>query len=147
MTDKLDNVLSDYFTGRLDMNINMRRLELKYNADSLTDENVGGGRKQNDYNNPIESAMIREENDQYLKDLRYQKEMIEMMLSTTLDCRKRVLVAKYKYNEKWIKISQKEHVDERTVRAWRDDFKEVIGVWLGSSVRTITRFRPTLVPA
>ena len=147
MADVLDKVLGDYFTGRLDMNINMRKLELKYNADSVPDENIGGGRKQNDYNNPIESAMMREENDQYLKDLRYQKEMIEMMLSTTLDCRKRVLVAKYKYNEKWIKISQKEHVDERTVRAWRDDFKEVIGVWLGSSVRTMTRFRPTLVPA
>lgn len=47
MADKLDKVLSDYFTGRLDMNMKMRRLELKYNLDRTPDENIGGGRKQN----------------------------------------------------------------------------------------------------
>ncbi|SCC12588.1 DUF722 domain-containing protein [Weissella bombi] len=147
MADKLDKVLSDYFTGRLEMNMQMRKTELRYNADSVPDENIGGGRKQNDYNNPIESAMIREQNDVYLKDLQYQKDMIEMMLSTTVDCRKRVLVAKYGRNETWAKIALNEHVDERTVRAWRDDFKEVIGIWLGGSLQTTTRFRPTLIPA
>ena len=146
MADKLDKVLSDYFTGRLDMNMKMRRLELKYNLDRTPDENVGGGRKQNDYNNAVESSMIREQNDGYLKDLQYQKDMIEMMLSTTLDCRKRVLVAKYGRRETWVTIAMNEHVDERTVRAWRDDFKEVIGIWLGESLGT-TRFRPTLIPA
>ena len=146
MADKLDKVLSDYFTGRLDMNMKMRRLELKYNLDRTPDENVGGGRKQNDYNNAVESSMIREQNDGYLKDLQYQKDMIEMMLSTTIDCRQRVLIAKYGRHETWTKIAFDEHVDERTVRAWRDDFKEVIGIWLGESLGT-TRFRPTLIPA
>ena len=149
MADKLDKVLSDYFTGRLDMNMKMRRLELKYNLDRTPDENVGGGRKQNDYNNAVESSMIREQNDGYLKDLQYQKDMIEMMLSTTVDCRKRVLDAKYGRHETWVTIALNEHVDERTVRAWRDDFKEVIGIWLGESLepRHTTHFRPTLIPA
>ena len=146
MADKLDKVLSDYFTGRLDMNMKMRRLELKYNLDRTPDENVGGGRKQNDYNNAVESSMIREQNDGYLKDLQYQKDMIEMMLSTTVDCRKRVLVAKYGRNETWAKIAMNEHVDERTVRSWRDEFKEVVAIWLGESLTT-TRFQPTLTPA
>ena len=146
MADKLDKLLSDYFTGRLDMNMKMRRLELKYNLDRTLDENIGGGRKQNDYNNAVEMAMIREQNDGYLKDLQYQKDMIEMMLSTTVDCRKRVLVAKYGRQETWVTIALNEHVDERTVRAWRDDFKEVIGIWLGESLGT-THFRPTLIPA
>ena len=95
MADKVDKVLSDYFTGRLDMNMKMRRLELKYNLDRTPDENIGGGRKQNDYDNAVEISMIREQNDRYLKDLQYQKDMIEMMLRTTVDRRKRVLVAKY----------------------------------------------------
>ena len=149
MADKLDKVLSDYFTGRLDMNMKMRRLELKYNLDRTPDENIGGGRKQNDYNNAVESSMIREQNDGYLKDLQYQKDMIEMMLSTTIDCRQRVLIAKYGRHETWTKIAFDEHVDERTVRAWRDEFKEVVGIWLGESLepRHTTRFRPTLTPA
>ena len=147
MADKLDKVLSDYFTGRLDMNMKMRRLELKYNLDRTPDENVGGGRKQNDYNNAVEMSMIREQNDGYLKDLQYQKDMIEMMLSTTVDCRQRVLVAKYGRHETWTKIAFDEHVDERTVRAWRDDFKEVVGIWLGESLKPTTHFRPTLIPA
>ena len=149
MADKLDKLLSDYFTGRLDMNMKMRRLELKYNLDRTPDENIGGGRKQNDYNNAVEMSMIREQNDQYLKDLQYQKDMIEMMLSTTVDCRKRVLAAKYGRHETWVTIALNEHVDERTVRAWRDDFKEVIGIWLGESLepRHTTHFRPTLTPA
>ena len=146
MADKLDKVLSDYFTGRLDMNMKMRRLELKYNLDRTPDENIGGGRKQNDYNNAVEMSMIREQNDRYLKDLRYQKDMIELMLSTTIDCRQRVLIAKYGRHETWTKIAFDEHVDERTVRAWRDEFKEVVGIWLGESLTT-TRFRPTLIPA
>ena len=146
MADVLDKVLSDYFTGRLDMNMKMRRLELKYNLDRTPDENIGGGRKQNDYNNAVEMSMIREQNDGYLKDLQYQKDMIEMMLSTTVDCRKRVLIAKYGRHETWTKIAFDEHVDERTVRAWRDEFKEVVGIWLGESLTT-TRFRPTLIPA
>ena len=146
MADKLDKLLSDYFTGRLDMNMKMRRLELKYNLDRTPDENIGGGRKQNDYNNAVEMSMIREQNDRYLKDLRYQKDMIELMLSTTIDCRQRVLIAKYGRHETWTKIAFDEHVDERTVRAWRDEFKEVVGIWLGESLTT-TRFRPTLIPA
>ena len=146
MADKLDKLLSDYFTGRLETNMKMRQLELKYNLDRTPDENVGGGRKQNDYNNAVEMSMIREQNDRYLKDLRYQKDMIELMLSTTIDCRQRVLIAKYGRHETWTKIAFDEHVDERTVRAWRDEFKEVVGIWLGESLGT-TRFRPTLIPA
>ena len=147
MADKLDKLLSDYFTGRLETNMKMRQLELKYNLDRTPDENIGGGRKQNDYNNAVETSMIREQNDGYLKDLQYQKDMIEMMLSTTVDCRQRVLVAKYGRHETWTKIAFDEHVDERTVRAWRDDFKEVVGIWLGESLKPTTHFRPTLIPA
>lgn len=147
MADKLDKLLSDYFTGRLETNMKMRQLELKYNLDRTPDENIGGGRKQNDYNNAVEMSMIREQNDRYLKDLRYQKDMIELMLSTTIDCRQRVLVAKYGRHETWTKIAFDEHVDERTVRAWRDDFKEVVGIWLGESLKPTTHFRPTLIPA
>ncbi|GEP75477.1 DUF722 domain-containing protein [Weissella thailandensis] len=147
MADRLDKLLSDYFTGRLEMNMKMRKLELKYNFDRTPDENIGGGRKQNDYNNAVETSMIREQNDGYLKDLQYQKDMIEMMLSTTVDCRQRVLVAKYGRHETWTKIAFDEHVDERTVRAWRDDFKEVVGIWLGESLKPTTHFRPTLIPA
>nr|CCC56325.1 transcriptional activator-phage associated [Weissella thailandensis fsh4-2] len=140
MADRLDDLLHDYFTGKLNVDINIRKLELQFNSNRTPDENVGGGRKQNDFNYPVENRMIREQNDEYLQAMLYQKTVIEMMLGVTIESRKRVLNARYGQGKSWIEIGLDEHVDERTVREWRDDFKSGLGHWLASSVETTTRF-------
>lgn len=73
MADRLDHLLSDYFTGRLATNIRLRKMELQFNSDRTPDENIGGGRKQNDYNNPVELRMIREQRDTQLQQWILQK--------------------------------------------------------------------------
>ncbi|MCM6769038.1 RinA family protein [Weissella paramesenteroides] len=45
MADKIDHLLTDYFTGQLEANIKLRKLELSYHNDH--DDNIGGGRMQN----------------------------------------------------------------------------------------------------
>ena len=45
MADKIDHLLTDYFTGKLEANIKLRKLELSHYINH--DDNVGGGRMQN----------------------------------------------------------------------------------------------------
>ena len=95
MADVLDKVLSDYFTGRLEANIELRKMEIQYNVNRTPDENIGGGRKQNDYNNPIELRMIKEQQDDQLQNWTLQKNIINMFYPTAVDYQQRVLRARY----------------------------------------------------
>ena len=113
MADVLDKVLSDYFTGRLEANIELRKMEIQYNVNRTPDENIGGGRKQNDYNNTIELRIL-------------QKNIIDVFYPTAVDYQQRVLKARYGMHESWIYIALAEHVEIRTVIRWRDDFKDGI---------------------
>ncbi|KAA8457505.1 DUF722 domain-containing protein [Weissella paramesenteroides] len=126
MADVLDKVLSDYFTGRLEANIKSRKMEIQYNVNRTPDENIGGGRKQNDYNNPIELRMIKEQQDEQLQNWILQKNIIDVFYPTAVDYQQRVLKARYGLHESWIDIALAEHVEIRTVIRWRDDFKDGI---------------------
>lgn len=145
MADKLDKVLSDYFTGKLDVAIQLRQMELSY-ISSVPDENIGGGRKQNDYNNAVESHMIREQNDPELKRLRYQKSVIKMMFDCLIKSHQDVLIDKYGNKKSWVTIGIDNHIDERTAREWRDDFKEGIKGYLYTTFDIATRFRTVYAP-
>lgn len=126
MADKLDKLLSDYFTGRLEANIKLRKMEIQYNVNRTPDENVGGGRKQNDYNNPVELRMINEQNDDQLQNWILQKNIIDTFYPTSVDYQQRVLKSRYGMRKSWVEIALDEHVDVRTVIRWRDDFKSGI---------------------
>ncbi|KAA8433630.1 DUF722 domain-containing protein [Weissella paramesenteroides] len=138
MADKLDKVLNDYFTGRLEANIKLRKLEIKFNSDRVPDENVGGGRKQNDYNNPVEMAMIREQQDEQLQNWIMQKNIIDLFYPTIVDYQQRVLKARYGMHENWVDIALDEHVNVRTVIRWRDDFKDGILGHLLSTLKPVS---------
>ena len=43
MADRVDSILRDYFSGRLDLRIKQREYELR-NDRGPTDENIGGGK-------------------------------------------------------------------------------------------------------
>ena len=126
MADTLDHLLSDYFTGRLEANIELRKLELRYMKNGVPDENIGGGRKQNDYNNPVEAAMIKEERDDKLQTWLLQKEIVSVFFGLAIDNHQRILKARYGNGLSWVAIAQQEHVDVRTCIRWRDDFKDGI---------------------
>ena len=127
MADKLDHLLSDYFTGKLAMNMKMRRLEMQYHNNH--DENIGGGRMQNNLNRVAEMNMIYIDSDPKLKLYAYQKEVLETILAVMPDNVIRVVKAYYGDKKSCIAISIDEHVDERTVRSWRDKYKEELSKW------------------
>ena len=127
MADKLDHLLSDYFTGKLAMNMKMRRLEMQYHNNH--DENIGGGRMQNNLNRVAEMNMIYIDSDPKLKLYAYQKEVLETILAVMPDNVIRVVKGYYRAKKSWIAISIDEHVDERTVRSWRDKYKEELSKW------------------
>lgn len=140
MADKLDKVLSDYFTGVIDTNIKLRKLELKFDFDRTPDENIGGGRKQNDYNNPVESSMIRELQDEELQAWIWQKQVIEMWYNITVKPQRTILYERYSRKKSWLAISLIVHADERTCREWRDRFKDGISGWLSDTPERVHRF-------
>ncbi|MDF8368297.1 DUF722 domain-containing protein [Weissella paramesenteroides] len=134
MADKLDKLLSDYFTGILDANIKLRRAELKYFSKHAPDENIGGGRKQNDYSNPVELDMIREEDDEMLSAWIMQKEIIETFFNITVEPQRTILYERYGHKKSWLAISLIVHANERTCQRWRDNFKNGIAGHLYSTL-------------
>ena len=127
MADKLDHLLTDYFSGKLESEMKLRKLELQYHNDH--DENVGGGRMQNNLTRVAETTMIHIESDPKLQLYAYQKEIIETLLSVMPDNVVRVVKAYYGSKNNWITISMNEHVDEKTVRLWRDKYKVELSKW------------------
>ena len=138
MADRLDKLLSDYFTGRLATNIRLRKMELQFNSDRTPDENIGGGRKQNDYNNPVELRMIREQRDTQLQQWILQKDIIDMIYNITIESQQCVLKARYGNQLSWVKVAEEVHVDERTCIRWRDDFKSGIAGHLGETLKPLS---------
>lgn len=127
MADKLDHLLSDYFTGKLATDMKLRRMELQYH--NVHDENVGGGRMQNSINRVAETTIIHIENDPQLQLYAYQKEIIETVLSFMDDNVVRVVKDYYGNRVGWVALAMNECVDERTARRWRDNFKDELSKW------------------
>ena len=121
MADKIDHLLTDYFTGQLETNIKLRKLELSHNTKHY--DNVGGGRMQNNIVRNTETTMLKVESDRLIQDWLYASQVIELMFALELDNVQRIIKARYGQRRTWIDISMSEHVDVRTLSRWRDDFK------------------------
>lgn len=121
MADKIDHLLTDYFTGQLEANIKLRKLELSHYINH--DDNVGGGRMQNNIVRNTETTMLKVESDRLIQDWLYASQVIELMFALELDNVQRIIKARYGQRRTWIDISMSEHVDVRTLSRWRDDFK------------------------
>ncbi|WP_258088221.1 RinA family protein [Weissella fangxianensis] len=110
-------------------------------------ENIGGGRKQNDYNNVMESRMIHEQNDPELKRLRYQKFIIKMMFDCLIKSHQDVLIDNYGNKKCWVTIGIDNHIDKGTAREWRGNFKDGIKGYLYTTFEVVaTRFRTVYAP-
>lgn len=121
MADKIDHLLTDYFTGQLEANIKLRKLELSHYTNH--DDNVGDGRIQNNIIRNTEIIMLKAESDRLIQDWLYASQVIELMFALELDNVQRIIKARYGQRRTWIDISMSEHVDVRTLSRWRDNFK------------------------
>ena len=135
MADRIDSILRDYFSGRLELMINEREKDLrnphvqdedkylpilkknKVTGKTYTewkkvysrsgDDNVGGGRAQNKHTHPVEDTQIRIESDPVLQKLNKQKEDIEHWIATFEPDKQKVVA--YYYASKtvtWTKVAQ-----------------------------------------
>lgn len=127
MADKIDALLSDYFSGKIDMQIKLRKLELKTSL--VHDENIGGGKAQNKHVRPVDDMLIREDEDPVLHELyklRDQQQMIKDVLST-FDA-ELVSMASLRYDRRkrkneWKHIALIFNADESTCRKKIRKFK------------------------
>ncbi|MCT0485948.1 RinA family protein, partial [Weissella paramesenteroides] len=103
MADKIDHLLTDYFTGQLEANIKLRKLELSYHNDH--DDNVGGGRMQNNIVRNTETTMLKVESDRLIQNWLYANQVIELMFALELDNVQRIIKARYGQRRTWIDIS------------------------------------------
>lgn len=124
MADKIDHLLTDYFTDNLDVDIKMRKLELSYHSND--DENIGGGRMQNNVVRGAEITMQKLDDDYMLMHLTYIKEVIGMMFDTQTETVQKIIQERYGRKKSWLAISMIVHIDERTARERRNEFKALI---------------------
>ncbi|CAH1857583.1 DUF722 domain-containing protein [Convivina intestini] len=124
MADKIDKLFSDYFSGVINMRIQVRRLEL--GLPKQVDENIGGGRALNVNRNPVDSKLIAEESDQELKYLFTEIRMIEEFLKTITNDMIQLLKWRYDTRDRhtWQLIAYKMHKSKSQCERDRNFVKE-----------------------
>ncbi|ARN63734.1 transcriptional activator [Leuconostoc mesenteroides subsp. mesenteroides] len=130
MADRVDSILRDYFSGRLELKIEQREKTIRYDSREV-DENIGGGRAQNKHTRPVEDMRIRLDEDRYLNSLKKQKEDVERWIAT-FETDKQKVVAYYYASKSvtWVKVAQQFHISESTAKAWRVEVKHILGAVL-----------------
>lgn len=123
--DKNETLLFSYFSGQHNNDIRLRRAELAISIQ--VDENTGGGRIQNDHNNSVESALIREEDDMHLNKLLREKEFLDQLCKVADKVIVNVMRARYGSRRgDWNAVALKCDVDRATAIRYRDKFKELL---------------------
>lgn len=100
MADKLDHLISSYYTGELQAEISLRQLPFSL-------ERLHGG------------------NDPRLNEALFQKFTIDSLLSITTPQRARILEAHYGKGKTWGEIAHDEQLNQRTLTRYREDFKRL----------------------
>ena len=130
MADRIDRILRDYFSGRLDLKIKQREYEIRHDT-GLVDENIGGGKALNKHVRPLDDMMIRLESDKTLQMLIKQKEDVKRWIATFEPDKQKVVAYYYASKEiTWTKVAQQFHIGESTARAYRVEVKHILGAVL-----------------
>ncbi|MCP1275483.1 DUF722 domain-containing protein [Leuconostoc citreum] len=130
MADRIDSILRDYFSGRLELKIKQREYEIR-NDRGPTDENIGGGKALNKHLRPLDDMIIRLESDPLLKQMNKQKDDIERWIAT-FEVDKQKVVESYYSNKivTWTKVAQQFHISESTAKSWRVEIKHILATVL-----------------
>lgn len=121
MADKIDKLLSDYFTGRLDILIKQREQDLR-NPVKLDDLNKDI-RAANSYSNVVERILMKLEDDELMTSLKDIRDRISVLVDMFDDQHKQVYFARYRNKLSWKVIEWTYFVDERTGRRWCRELK------------------------
>lgn len=103
----VDQLFTDYFSGTITKQIAWRRFELRFDNPDR-DENVGGGKKQNEISRVLDNQIIREESDPEIIRLTIRYESVRQFMKT-IDQRL-VTMLDYHYDERksyvWEKVAK-----------------------------------------
>lgn len=109
MADKLDHLISSYYTGELQAEISLRQLPFSL-------EQLHGG------------------DDPQLNEALFQKFTIDSLLSITAPQRARVLEAHYGKGKLWDEIAHDEQLNQRTLTRYREDFKRLYNAVIAQDI-------------
>ncbi|MGN8066796.1 DUF722 domain-containing protein [Lactococcus lactis] len=129
MADKIDRIIGDYLTGKLEANIKARELDLR--AKKTTD-NLGI-RTQSLGMAPQESEFLRVEEDELngiLGKMKRQKEILDMFWNAECSDTKKALLLHYQQRMTWYGVAQEMFVGVTTLWRWNKSFKEMIRPYL-----------------
>lgn len=130
MADKVDKILTEYFTGLLAFKIKQRELDLT--TQTTQDDNIGGGRAKNKYNNTTEDKLIKLENDKQLATWKRQHRIISEWSEVGIIEPITLNIARMHYSKKysWQQIANINNVSVSTAIKKRYEFKKVIAILL-----------------
>ncbi|MGB2540546.1 DUF722 domain-containing protein [Leuconostoc suionicum] len=125
MADKTDELLTNYYSGVIDMKILLRRSELQWQPH---DDNIGGGKAENRISRPSENLTIKYEADSILHELTKQRDAIKRLETTFSEETRQIVQMHYDRRERlsWVVISLRMNLSERTCRTYQKTFKDSV---------------------
>ncbi|MBZ5962653.1 DUF722 domain-containing protein [Leuconostoc suionicum] len=126
MADKTDELLTNYYSGVIDMKILLRRSELQWQPHD--DDNIGGGRAINKVTRPLDDLIAKYEADSILHELTKQRDAIKRLETTFSEETKQIVQMHYDRRERlsWVVISLRMNLSERTCRTYQKTFKDSV---------------------
>ncbi|CDX64896.1 Putative transcriptional activator-phage associated [Leuconostoc citreum] len=106
MADRIDKYFSDYYSGVIDMQIKLRKDELKLTV--IIDKNIGRGKTEHKRSFPFENRMIIEKSDYPLQSFIRDKEFMNSFLKMLIDEERALLVLRYDRRRKrsWVQVTK-----------------------------------------
>ncbi|WP_349515603.1 DUF722 domain-containing protein [Leuconostoc suionicum] len=126
MADKTDELLTNYYSGVIDMKILLRRSELQWQPHD--DDNIGGGRAINKVTRPLDDLIAKYEADSILHELTKQRDAIKRLETTFSEETRQIVQMHYDRRERlsWVIISLRMNLSERTCRTYQKTFKDSV---------------------
>lgn len=126
MADKTDELLTNYYSGVIDMKILLRRSELQWQPHD--DDNIGGGRAINKVTRPLDDLIAKYETDSILHELTKQRDAIKRLETTFSEETRQIVQMHYDRRERlsWVVISLRMNLSERTCRTYQKTFKDSV---------------------
>ncbi|MET3356909.1 UNVERIFIED_ORG: hypothetical protein ABIC58_000256 [Leuconostoc holzapfelii] len=105
MADRIDKYFSDYYSGVIDMQIELRKDELKLPVS--IDENIGGGKAENKRSFPLENNMIIEESDYTLQSFIRDKWVMDQFIKVLTEEERALLSLKFNRQKRrsWLQVA------------------------------------------
>lgn len=126
MADKTDELLTNYYSGVIDMKILLRRSELQWQPHD--DDNIGGGRAINKVTRLLDDLIAKYEADSILHELTKQRDAIKRLETTFSEETRQIVQMHYDRRERlsWVVISLRMNLSERTCRTYQKTFKDSV---------------------